>query len=134
MLTLQFDYCLYTVYLKFCFLLCNSTSSNYADDNSLYNTGKDLELVKSVLVNDLKRSHYMCIRKNTESEIFKFKNMCLENSQEEKILGISIDSKFTFDSHIKSICRKADQKLSALSRISPYLEIDKKELLLLLIW
>ena len=75
----------------------------------------------------------MCIRKNTESEIFKFKNMCLENSQEEKILGISIDSKFTFDSHIKSICRKADQKLSALSRISPYLEIDKKELLLLLI-
>ena len=53
MLTLQFDYCLYTVYLKFCFLLCNSTSSNYADDNSLYNTGKDLELVKSVLVNDL---------------------------------------------------------------------------------
>ena len=26
--------------------------SNYTDDNSLYNTGKDLELVKSVLVND----------------------------------------------------------------------------------
>ena len=28
--------------------------SNYADDNGLYNTGKDLELVKSVLVNDFR--------------------------------------------------------------------------------
>ena len=28
--------------------------SNYADNNSLYNTGKDLELVKSVLVNDFR--------------------------------------------------------------------------------
>ena len=28
--------------------------SNYADDNSLYNTGKDLRLVKSVLVNDFR--------------------------------------------------------------------------------
>ena len=55
--------------------------------------------------------------------------MCLENWKEEVILGITIDNKLTFDSHIKSICRKADQKLSALSRISPYLETDKKELL-----
>ena len=55
--------------------------------------------------------------------------MCLENSKEEEILGITIDSKLTFDSHIKSICQKTGQKLSALSRISPYLEANKKELL-----
>ena len=119
--------------------------SNYADDNSLYNTGKDLELVKSVLVNDfravkewfyenfmilnLNKCRYMCIGKNTDSDIFKFENVCLESSKEEVILGITIDNKLTFDSHIKSICRKAGQKLSALSRISPYLETDKKELL-----
>ena len=30
--------------------------SNYADDNSLYSTGKDLELVKSVLVNDFRKT------------------------------------------------------------------------------
>ena len=72
----------------------------------------------------------MCIRKNTESDIFKFENVCVENSKEEVILGITIDSKLTFDSHIKRICRKAGQKLSALSRISPYLETNQKELLL----
>ena len=55
--------------------------------------------------------------------------MCLENSKEEVILGITIDNKLTFDSHIKSMCRKAGQKLSALSGISPYLETGKKELL-----
>ena len=119
--------------------------SNYADSNSFYNTGKDLELVKSVLVNDFRaikqwfyenfmilnpnKCHFMCVGKNTESDIFKFENVCLENSKEEVILGITIDNKLTFDSHIKSICRKADQQLSALSRILPYLETDKKELL-----
>ena len=55
--------------------------------------------------------------------------MCSENSKEEVMLGITIDTKLTFDSHIKSICRKAGQMLSALSRISPYLETDQKELL-----
>ena len=69
------------------------------------------------------------MEKNTESDIFKFENVCLENSKEEVILGITIDNKLTFDSHIKSMCRKAGQKLSALSTTSPYLETDKKELL-----
>ena len=71
----------------------------------------------------------MCIGKNTEGDLFKFKNACLENSKEEVISGITIDNKLTFDSHIKSMCRKAGQKLSALSTTSPYLETDKKELL-----
>ena len=52
--------------------------------------------------------------------------MCLQNRKEEIILGISIDNKLTFDGHIKSIYRKAGQKLSALSRIWPYLETNEK--------
>ena len=63
----------------------------------------------------------MCIGKNTESDIFKFENVYLENSKEKLILEITIDNKLTFDSHIRSICWKAGQKLSALS--------NKKELL-----
>ena len=34
-----------------------------------------------------------------------------------------------FNTHIKNICRKAGQKLSALLRISPYLDQGKKVLL-----
>ena len=56
--------------------------------------------------------------------------MCLENNKEEVIFRITIDNRLTFDNHIKSICQKACQKLNVLSRISPYLEINKKKLLL----
>ena len=45
----------------------------------------------------------MCIGKNTESDTFKFDNVCLENSKEEVILGVTIDSKLTFDSHKKHL-------------------------------
>ena len=51
--------------------------------------------------------------------------MFLENSKEEVVLGITIDNKLTFDSHVKSICQKAVQKLSLLSRISSYLKTNK---------
>ena len=46
----------------------------------------------------------MCIGKNTENDIFKFENVCLENSKEGVTLGITIDNKLTFDSHIKRMC------------------------------
>ena len=72
----------------------------------------------------------MWVGKNTENGIFKFKNVCLENSKKEVVLGITIDNKLTFDSHIKSISRKAGQKLNALSRTPTYLETNEKELLL----
>ena len=50
------------------------------------------------------KCHYKCIGKNTEGDIFEFENVCLKNSKEEAILGITIDNEFTFVSHIKSIC------------------------------
>ena len=43
----------------------------------------------------------MCIGKNTESDTFKFDNVWLDNSKEELIFEITIDSKLTLDSHIK---------------------------------
>ena len=46
------------------------------------------------------------------------------NSKEVKILGIKIDC----HQHIKSISKKAGQKLSALLRIPPYLTIKKSYL------
>ena len=54
----------------------------------------------------------------------------LASSSYEKLLGIFIDHDLSFDKHIKSICRKAGQKLNALSRISNCLTHDQKRLLL----
>ena len=50
----------------------------------------------------------------------------IESSSCEKLLGIFIDSNFTFEYHINRICPENSQKLHALSRISKYISGDKK--------
>ena len=63
----------------------------------------------------------MCIGRNTENDKFEFDNLRLENSKEKVVLGLTIDSKLTFESCIKNICSKVGQKLGALLRITNYL-------------
>ena len=54
-------------------------------------------------------------------------NEQISNSSYEKPLGGFFDSKFTFQSHIDNICKKASQKLNAMSRITPYMDFNKKD-------
>ena len=60
----------------------------------------------------------MCIGRNTDNDKFEFDKLLLENSKEEVVLGVTIDNKLPFNSHIKNICRKAGQKLGASLRIT----------------
>ena len=53
-------------------------------------------------------------------------NNDIASSNEEKLLGILLDSKLKFDSHITSLPKKAGQKLGALARINHYLTPDQK--------
>ena len=61
------------------------------------------------------KSHYMCLGKNLDdNEVLNFNNLITESSKEVEILGIKTDKNLNFNNHIKSIYRKAGQKLSAL--------------------
>ena len=64
----------------------------------------------------------MCIGRNTDNDKFEFDKLLLENSKEEVVLGVTIDNKLPFNSHIKNISRKACQKLGASLRITNYLD------------
>ena len=68
--------------------------------------------------------HFMCLGKDTENETFIF-----NNRNEEKILGITSDNKLTFKSHIKILCKKATQKIGALSRLLNHLNDSQKRLI-----
>ena len=47
-------------------------------------------------------------------------------SNEVKLLGVTIDSKLKFDSYFANICLKANQKLTALNSLAKLLTFNKK--------
>ena len=71
----------------------------------------------------------MCLGKDTENETFIFNNFIFNNSNEEKILGITTDNKLTFKNHIKSLCKKAAQIIGTLSRLLNHLSDSQKRLI-----
>ena len=109
------------------------TLSYFSDDNNLYSTGNNLELPKEDLQTDFRtitnfyfenyiilnseKCHYMCIGKHCVDDTFIHNGKKFKNSKEETILGVIINNKLTFDSHINRMCKKAGQKLSAVSQI-----------------
>ena len=76
------------------------------------------------------KRHYIEIGDDDPSHKIILNNNEIASSNEEKLLGILLDSKLSVNSHIASLCKKAGQKLSALARINHYLTPDQKSLLL----
>ena len=73
------------------------------------------------------RSAIICASdKNCADDTFLNNGKKFKNSKEETILGVIIDNKVTFDSHINRMCKKVGQKLSALSQISAFIRIKGK--------
>ena len=69
----------------------------------------------------------MCLGKNLDdNELINFNNLTIKSSKEVEILGIQIDNNLNFNNHLKSICRKASQKLNALLKISSNLDVRQK--------
>ena len=61
-----------------------------------------------------KKCHFMCIGREVENETFTLRDISYKNSYEEVILGITIDNKLNFDSHMRKMCKNSGQKLNAL--------------------
>ena len=52
--------------------------------------------------------------KNIDGSVVKSSNL-------QKLLGVTIESNFTFEKHFNSLCRKSSQNLHTFMRISQYL-------------
>ena len=70
------------------------------------------------------------LRSATASIAIKIKDNKILNSESEKILGVTIDSKLNFNNHLPKILKIANQKVHVLARITPYMSIPKTKLLM----
>ena len=122
------------------FIMENIDIASYADDNTLYTTRNSIEEVIQKLENAAEtlfqwfsdnqmkanpdKCHFLC---NSNSEIsLTIETKKIKNSKFKKLLGVKLDSKLNFNSHIHDICQKAGQKLNAISKITPYMDFAKK--------
>ena len=60
-----------------------------------------------------------------DSVSVKIGSSTIANSTEEKLLGVTLDSKLTFEQHVSNLCQKVSNKLYALSRIAHYMDQAK---------
>ena len=54
----------------------------------------------------------------------------IDSSIKEVLLGITIDKELKFDDHVNKLCKKACQKRNALARIAPFMNIEKKRIIM----
>ena len=54
----------------------------------------------------------------------------ITKSTKKKLLGIKFDSKLSSENHVSSLCKKASQKLHALTRIVNHLNLSKRKALM----
>ena len=54
----------------------------------------------------------------------------IKNTNYDKLLGIKVDSRLSFNKHLDGIIKKASRKINALSRITPFINISKRRILM----
>ena len=113
---------------------------------TLYKSGKNTRKIKNDLEMDFMilrrwfhgnhiglnagKCHYIVIGYDDPTHKIICNNNEIASSNVEKLIGILLDSKLNFDSHITCLCKKTGQKLSALAKINRYLTHNKIMLLL----
>ena len=69
------------------------------------------------------KCHFMLfgVKENEEFDLI-CNDIALKHNSQEKILGVTIDNKLSFDEHIINIGKTANKKLNTVSRINRYIK------------
>ena len=122
----------------------NSKIANYADDNTAYSISYTLQglltnlegetsiLLKWLQDNEMKPNEDKChlFVVNTEDVTVTLGDEILSGCSTIDLLGITIDNRLNFSEYVTKLCKKGNQKLHALARVSKYLSSDKLKLLM----
>ena len=138
---------LFNIYINDLFYLTEETDvCNYADDTTFHACDTDLNDLILRLEHDSKlaiewfENNYMKLNESKchllisghkhESMFAMIGPSQIWETYEQKLLGVIMDHNLKFENYILSQCKKAGQKLSALSRICKFLNTDRKRLIM----
>ena len=138
---------LFNIYINdLFFILENIDVCNYADDTGLHLCDLELPSLLSSLEHDTSlaiewfESNYMKLNKSKCHLLIsghKFENLWIDvgsskiwERNSETILGVQIERNLKFDKHVVELCKRANRKLSALSRLSKILPFQRTRTLI----
>ena len=80
----------------------------------------------------MKVNHDKChlLLSTQEEANIQIVNTTIKCSKSKKLLVIVLDNKFKFDKHVENICQKASKKLNAITRVTNYIELPKRHILM----
>ena len=133
---------LFNIYLNDIFMFVNDAEIfNYADDTTIYACNNNIESIIVTLESDaLKivewfpnncmklnedKGHLIIFGDKSNDTSLSIGSVRIKESKEEKLLGVILEKTSCFKQQVRSICKKAGQKLHALSRISHFLDTEQ---------
>ena len=137
---------LFNLYINDLFYIIKTNICNFTDDTTPYTVDKCLKglteklqcATKSAMewfhYNGMKlnfsKCHLLVCGHKFESMILKIENTMVIETSLMKLLGIKIESELTFNKYRETVCKKASQKLNALSRLCTFIPFHKRKLLM----
>ena len=138
---------LFNIFINdFIYIIKQSEVCSFADDNTLFSCGNSFEVVASNLEEDMSKSVYwfktnqMVVNaskfqviffglNSNENIVLEVGGCSIDVANSVTLLGVTSDSKLTFNQHVLKNLSKSNSKISAFSRISKYL--DEKQSIIL---
>ena len=127
--------------------ITNSSLDMYADDSTLYVSGKNKAAIQTFLQTDADNICNWCANNNMAINPSKSKcmvvgskykvkkaeelnitinNESIQNVTNQKILGVNVDNHLEWNLQIKDVCCRINSKLYMFKMISPYISQDMK--------
>ena len=67
---------------------------------------------------------------SAEDYKIEINGFAVKNPHCRNLLGVHFDDQLKFDFHIEKLCKNANRKIHALSRVTPYMDLSKKQILM----
>ena len=136
---------LFNTFLYDLFLIMKETNfASHVDNNAPYVTAKNLyEIIKSLEEDSIKlfqwfadkqikANHDKChlLVTGKKDVTISARGFKIKNTECEKLFGIKIDGGLKFENYLDGVIRKVSDKINALFRVTPFINLSKKKMLM----